>query len=103
MLRKRTIGEGRKRSEDATHAFRIHDERPHVVLGIGINLEIRHVVADPFLLLLVPPNLSAFRVPWLARWITRSAVVHDTPVRGPRPTPVWIDSESRRILSAAAL
>ena len=46
-------------------------------------LEIGNVIADPFLLRFVPPDLFAVRVPRLAIEITRRAVVQHAPVRRP--------------------
>ena len=57
MFRKWPIGKGRERREDATDTFGIHDERPHVIRRVRIGFEVGHVVADPSLLRLVPPNL----------------------------------------------
>ena len=47
VLRERPVGESRERPEDAPDAFGIHDERAHVVLGMRVDLEVGHVVADP--------------------------------------------------------
>ena len=48
-----------KRHEDAADAFRIHDERAHVILRGRVGLEVGHIVADPSLLRFVPPDLAA--------------------------------------------
>ena len=47
MLGERTVSQRSQRHKQAADAFRIHDERSHVVLGIGIGLEVRHVIARP--------------------------------------------------------
>src|ERR1700752_378214 len=94
MFGKRTICKSCEWSKDASHPFRIHDERTHMVRRLRIRFEVGHVVADPFLLCFVPPDLPAFRVPRLARWIAGGAVVHDATICRPRPGPVLIDPES---------
>src|SRR5581483_6776413 len=95
------LGERPERAEETSDAFGVHDERAHVILGVGIGLEVRHVVADPSLLRFAPPDLFALRVPGLARRVARRAVVHDAAVSGPRPRPVRVDAEARRVFSPA--
>src|SRR5260370_38194007 len=103
VLGKRTISYSRQRNKEQSHAFRVHDERPHVVLRIGISLEIGHVVAHPLSRGLIPPNLFAGGIPWLAAHIARSAVVHHASIHWPRPGPVGVDTQTRRIVRTAAL
>jgi hypothetical protein len=76
-------------SEDASDGFRVDDERARAMLERRVGPEIRQIVADPFLLLLVPPE-SARRVPWLVRYVTGSAIVEDTAVHRPRPSPIRV-------------
>ncbi len=45
VFRERTIGEGRERAKDSADTLRIHNEWAHVILRLGINFEVRHVVA----------------------------------------------------------
>ena len=61
------VGHRAQRNEDAADAFRIHDERAHVVLRLGVGLEVGNVIAHPLLGGFVPPDLLARRVPRLAR------------------------------------
>src|SRR3989442_3310934 len=64
--------------EEAPNSLRVHDERIHALRGRGIRLEVRHVRAGPFDS--VPADQLAFRVPRLAGWIARGAVVFDAAV-----------------------
>src|SRR5438128_9821876 len=73
-----------------------------MVRGLRVGLEVRHVIADPAAGCGVPPDLPPGFVPRLAVPVARSAVVEDATVRRPRPRPVWIDAEARRILRPAA-
>ena len=100
---KRPVRERGERREDAAHALRIHDERPHVIRRVRIGFEVGNVIADPLLLRLVPPDLSAVGIPGLAGRIARGAVVHHAAIRRPRPRPVRINAEAGRIVRAAAL
>ena len=81
----------------------VHNERAHVILGRRIGLEVGNVVADPALLRFVPPDLARGRIPRFARDIAGSAIVENTAVHGPRPSPVRMDSKPRRIRVVAAL
>src|SRR5262249_33228627 len=92
-----------ERREDAPYAFGVHDERPHVIRRFRIGFEVWHVVANPSLLRLVPPNLLARCIPRFARRIARRAVIHHATIRRPRPRPVWIDAEPRWVLSSSSL
>src|SRR5215217_699528 len=103
VLRKWSISKGREWCKDTTDTLGIHDERTHVIRRFRIGFEIGDVVAYPFLLRVVPPNLTTLHVPRFARRITRSAVVHDTPVGGPGPGPVRVDSKTRWIVSSPSL
>src|SRR5829696_5041242 len=103
MLREWTVGKCGEGSEDPPNPFGIHDERSHVVGWLGIDFEIRHIIADPLLLRFAPPNLPAFLVPWFAGGITRCAVVHHSTICGPRPGPVLIDTKTGRIIRSAPL
>ncbi len=103
MLGERTVGHAGQGYEQPADAFRIHDERTHVILGRRVGLEIRHVVADPALLRFVPPYLPPVVIPRLAVHVARRAVVHHAAVHRPGPAPVGINAEPRRIVRAAAL
>src|SRR6185369_10782043 len=103
VLRKWSIGKCREWSKDATDAFGIHDERSHVIRRFRIDFEIRHVVAEPFLLRLVPPDLPALVVPGFPCGIARSAVVHNAAVSGPRPRPVRVNTKAGWIVGASSL
>ena len=48
-------------------AFRIHDERTHVILGRGVGFEIGHVVANPALLVLRSTRPAGDRDPTACR------------------------------------
>src|SRR5580692_1435730 len=87
VFRERTISKSPQRRENSPDAFRIHDEWAHVILWLGIGLEIRHVVSDPFLLVFVPPNLLSRCVPGLTVHVARCAVVQHAAIRRPRPAP----------------
>src|SRR5260221_5786554 len=97
-----SIGECRQRAKDAANAFGIHDEGPHVVLRIGVGLEIGDVIANPFLLPFIPPNLSAARIPGLTLDVAGCAVVKYAPVGRPRPGPVGKNTQTRRIFRSAS-
>ena len=103
VLREGTVGHRAERHEDAPHALRIHDERAHVLFWLGVGLEVGNVIAHPLLRGFVPPDLLACRIPRLAREIARGAVVQHAPICRPRPCPVRIDSQARRIFGSAAL
>ncbi len=103
VLRERTIRHGTEGHEQPAQALRVHDERAHVVLGIGISLEIRHVIAGPFACSFIEPNLLAAGVPGLAFQIAGSTIVEYAPVCRPRPAPVGMDAETRRILRITTL
>ena len=92
MFGEGSIGERGQRRKDPSNAFWIHDERAHVVLGIRVRFEIRHVVSLPKLCRLVPPNLLARRIVRLSRGIARSPVVQHPAIRRPRPRPVLVDA-----------
>src|SRR6266536_5687160 len=94
VFRKWSIREGRKRSEDSADALLVHDERTHVIARFRIDFEVGNIITDPFLLRIAPPNLSAFSIPGLARWITGGAVVHDATIGGPGPGPILIDAKT---------
>src|SRR6267378_2051548 len=87
MFGERPIGKGGERPKDSSHALRIHDERTHVIFRLGIDLEVHHVVADPFLLLFVPPDLLSRWIPRLAVRVARRAVVKYAAIRRPGPAP----------------
>src|SRR5258707_10036780 len=103
VRRERTIRHRPKRHEQPAHALRIHDERTHVVFGIGISLEVRHVIAGPLAGGLIKPDLFAAGVPGLAFQVAGSAVVKYATVCRPRPTPVGMYAEARRILRVPPL
>src|SRR5262249_6428476 len=103
MLGEWPVSERRQRREDASDAFGIHDEGAHVILRRGVRFEVWDVDAEPLLLRLAPPDLPARGVPRLGPGLTRCAIVEYAPVRGPRPRPVRIHAEPRRILRAPAL
>src|SRR5882757_5758112 len=48
-FRERAIREGGEWAKDSADALGIHDEGTHVILRLGVRLEVRHIVADPFL------------------------------------------------------
>jgi hypothetical protein len=58
-LRERTVRKRRQRPEQPADSFRVHDERAHVILWVGICLKVRHIVPHPLLLVLVPPDLRS--------------------------------------------
>src|SRR5688572_22815170 len=97
MFRKWTIGKRRERTKNAADAFRIHNKWSHVVFWVRIRFEIRNIVADPFLLRLAPPDLAPFDVPRFSVSVARGAVVHDASICRPRPSPIWINAQTRRI------
>src|SRR2546429_4863287 len=97
VFRERSIGEGSKRGKDPPDAFRIHNERAHMILGLGVDLEVRHVVAHPFLRAFVPPDLATRWIPGLAVGIARCAIVKHAAICRPGPTPSRMQSEIRRI------
>src|ERR1700719_1548224 len=97
VLGERSIGKGRERRKDSTYALRVHDERAHVIFWLGIDLEVRHVVADPFLLFFVPPDLFSRWIPGLAVNVTRRAIVEDAAIRRPGPAPSRMHTQTRRI------
>src|SRR5262249_41512744 len=78
-------------------------ERAHVIRRLRIDFEIRHVVADPLLLRLVPPDLAPLTVPGFSVEIARRAVVHDATIGGPRVAPVRINGNTRWIVRASSL
>src|SRR6202041_3328198 len=102
VLGERPVGKGGQRTENSADAFGIHNEWTHVILGIRIHLEVRNIVPNPKLRCFVPPNLLARRIPRLASWIARSAVIQDASIRRPRPRPVRIDALPSGIFRAAA-
>src|ERR1041384_7986854 len=55
MFGKWSIGKGGEWPKDTPDSFGIHDERTHVIRGLGIDFEVWHIVPHPFLLRLVPP------------------------------------------------
>src|ERR1700676_4543995 len=83
----RSIRKGPKRAKDSPYAFRIHDERAHVIFGLGIDLEVRYIISDPFLQAFVPPDLLARGIPGLAVRVARRAVIEHAPIRRPGPAP----------------
>src|SRR6202521_434365 len=83
----RSIGKGRERPKDSPYALRIHNERAHVIFGLGIDLEVHHIVANPFLLVFVPPDLFSGWIPGIASHIARRAIVEDPAIRRPGPPP----------------
>src|ERR1700722_16592265 len=95
MLREWPICEHTDRSEQTPDAFRIHDERPHVILRMGVGLEVRPVIAYPLSRRFVPPALFAVRIPRLPVGIARGAIVKDAPICRPRPRPVGENPHSR--------
>src|SRR6202051_3667301 len=97
VLGERSIGKGRERRKDSAYALRVHDERAHVIFWLGIDLEVDHVVADPFLLLFVPPDLFPRWIPGLAVNVTRRAIVEDAAIRRPGPAPSRMHTRTRRI------
>src|SRR5579859_4285789 len=103
VLRERAIGHGSDWYKQSSDSFRVHDEWSHVSLRIGVGLEIRHVVANPFLLGLAPPDLLTIRIPRLAVQIAGGTVVKYSPVHRPRPPPVRVNPETRRIFRSSAL
>src|SRR4029077_11029120 len=92
VLRKWPGGEQRQRGKNARYTLGIHNERPHVFRRFGVRFEVRHVVTDPFLRRLIPPDLSPRRVPGFPVRVARRAVVENPAVRGPRPSPTWIQA-----------
>src|SRR5262249_8044259 len=103
MFREWAFGKRTKRCKQPRDSFRIHDEWTHVILRLGVRFEVGNVVPHPSPCGFAPPNLTARRVPGFTRWITGSAVVHNATIRWPRPSPILIDSEARRIFCAPSL
>ena len=83
VLREGTIGHSRQRDKETAGAFGRHDEWPHVIFRMGVYFEVRHIVAYPPLLGIVPLDLGAVGIPGLAVQIAGSAVVEDAAVRRP--------------------
>src|SRR5439155_24362365 len=81
--------------EEATRPLRVQDKRIQAVRGRGIRLEVRHVRAGPFGS--VPSDQLAFRIPRLAGWIARGAVVKDAAVGGPCVGPVERVAQPARV------
>src|ERR1700730_781058 len=102
VLREWSISKSCQRTKYATDALRVHDEGPHVVFRIGIHLEIGYIVSNPSLLRLIPPDLPAARIPGLAFHVAGRGVVKHAAVGRPRPGPVWINSQPRRIFRSAS-
>src|ERR1700674_456505 len=102
VLGERTIVEAAERDEDTSYAFGIHDERTQVIFGWRVGFEIGHIVADPGLFCLVPPDLAAGRIPGLAVHVAGGSVIEHAAIRRPRPRPIGIDSEARGIFGSAA-
>ena len=102
MFRERAVGYRPNGHEQTSHALRIHDERPHVVFGLRVRLEVGYIVADPFLCRFVPPNLLPRRIPGLSVEVARRAVVQHTAVSRPGKRPIWIDAEAGGIFRATA-
>src|SRR5216684_5697963 len=97
MFGEGSIGKSGERPKDSSYALRIHDERTHVILGLGIDLEVHHVVADPFLLLFVPPNLLSRWIPRLAVHVAGRAIVKHAAVRRPGPAPARMYAQIRGV------
>ena len=76
---------------------------PKWSFGWESGFEIRYVVAYPFSGGFVPPNLFALGIPGLAVNIAGSAIVKDTPIGRPRPSPIGIDTHAGGVFGAAAL
>src|SRR6202034_4855941 len=87
----------------SSDALRIHNEGSHVIFGMGVGLEVRHVIASPLSRRFVPPDLLAINIPGLPRDVARSSIVKHAPVGRPRPRPVWENSHTRRVLRASPL
>src|SRR5512141_1708962 len=103
MLWEGSISHHTERHKDSRHSFRIHNERPHVILWSRIYFEVRNIDSYPFLSCFVPPDLLTLGIPRLAVDVTRSAVVQHAAICRPRPPPVRIDTQSRRIIRSATL
>src|SRR5258707_14265648 len=88
-------------SKEPAFAVRLHDER--IAAGNGVHAccargwyiiwrfshrKIRYIHANPFLLLLIPPDVLLALRPWSTLRIGRGTVVQLTPVVGPRMTPL---------------
>src|ERR1700694_2625659 len=101
VFRERSIGKGSERPKNSPYALRIHDERAHVIFGLGIGLEGWHGVAHPFLRAFVPPDLLPRRIPGFAIEIAGRAVVQHPAVGRPGESPIWIDAQPRGVFRAA--
>src|SRR6202008_534807 len=93
----RSIGKSCQRRKQSSYALRIHDKRAHVIFRFGIDLEVRYVVANPFLLAFVPPDLFSRSVPGLAVDVARRAIVEHAAIRGPRPAPSRMYTQTGRV------
>src|SRR5208282_264696 len=69
---------------------------------VRIDFEIRHVVAHPFLRVLVPPDLTARGIPGLAIDVAGRAIVKHAAIGGPRPAPCRMDAHAGWIGGVAA-
>src|SRR3984893_4675149 len=98
----RSVGKRRERAKDSSYALRIHDERAHMIFRLGVDLEVGHVVANPFLLAFVPPDLFSRWIPGLAVHIARGAIVEDAAIRRPGPAPSRMHTQTRRIRGIAS-
>src|SRR6202044_3906345 len=57
--------------------------------------KVRHVIARPLLLVLIPPDVTLALRPRFTVRIGAGPVVEDPPVRGPRPRPLRRDDPAR--------
>src|SRR5438445_5414634 len=92
-LWERPVGKSLEWTEQSADSLGIHDERTHMILRMGVRLEVRYVNSHPLLSPFVPPDLFAVCIPGLALQIARSAVVHNPSICRPRKGPVRINSQ----------
>src|SRR5207244_10706955 len=113
--RQRAVHEASRHVEPA-EAVRPHDERSGAGKRIhacrsGFGLVggtfrrdvVRHVVTGPFFLLRIPPHPLFTLAPWFSFGIGGGTVVHNPPVRRPRPTPLQLSAGFARRVGRASV
>src|SRR5258707_7282553 len=103
MLGKRTISHARQRDKEPANSFRVHDERAHVIFGVGIGLEIRNIIPRPLASGFIEPDLFAAGIPGLAVEIAGSTVIEHAAIHWPGPAPSGMNTQTITICRIAAL